>query len=219
MGWNLAKQRDMSSSWLFPTGRKSLWATIQRQLKPVLVQGERLCQCWRFWEALSCVLEWPHSKVLHVDIGNSYLDLWKETAAHWCTCSQCSGRLESTSKRHPREGPTVPYDLAVFRWQPRRGHADALFSPPFHGSYLACGGMCQSLVAVKTFVFYCRKWFLSYCRKWWVSPFPYLLDAASKNLSFFIFFFWVGAVEWGNNVLACANLLAHRLAATQKELI
>ena len=33
-------------------------------------------------------------------------------------------------------------------------------SPPARGWWFACGGkMCQSLVAVKTFNFYCRKWF------------------------------------------------------------
>ena len=34
------------------------------------------------------------------------------------------------------------------------------------GSYFACGGkMPQSLVAVRTFIFYCRKCFF-YCRRW-----------------------------------------------------
>ena len=34
------------------------------------------------------------------------------------------------------------------------------------GSYLACGGnRCQSLVAVKTAIFNCRKWFFN-CRRW-----------------------------------------------------
>ena len=69
----------------------------------------------------------------------------------------------------------------------------------WYGSYLACGGkMCQSLVAVKTFIFYCRKWFFLLPQvivvfAWQVQYFKASLnltqcghDSATLNLSYVV---------------------------------
>ena len=147
MGWNLAKQsrrpgfsqRAGSHSELRSKDNENQYWFRERGFANAGV-SERLFVFWNGHTPKCCM-------------STSATATWicgkreRHTGAH--VPSALEGWNQRPSAITPREGPTVPYDLAVFRWQPRRGHA-----PPFHGSYLACGGMCQSPVAVKTFILF-----------------------------------------------------------------